>query len=241
VYQERKASAEFDPARIPFDTTLARQIAKQHLSNFNNVFWVSERSFKLLRGSYTRVQMPTPGPGVHGYFKDESEWQAGADEFRTWTRQHVLISAASLLEVYIQSAATAALSASPELVDRSLRGTSGMVFIKFPDRAPKYIRDLIKTRVDSLTTGLWKDRFQRMALIFGQLPPALLELEKPLQSVQDRRNRIAHSYGIGGELRRTPWEPITAIHVAPSQLVDSIKLVSKAISLADTKVFSPHI
>ena len=37
----------FDTKELPFDTTLARQIAKQHLDLFNNVYWVGERSYPL--------------------------------------------------------------------------------------------------------------------------------------------------------------------------------------------------
>ena len=48
--------------------------------------------------------MPTPGPGVHGCFGTNEEWQDAVDEFRIWRRQHVLVSAASLLEVYVKFA-----------------------------------------------------------------------------------------------------------------------------------------
>jgi hypothetical protein len=231
----------FSVGRPPFGTTLARQITKQHLTNFNNVFWVSEHSFRLVRQSFDKIKQPTPGPGVHGTFENDSAWKGGVDEFRIWARQHVLISAASLLEVYIQSAATAALSATPELIDRSLTGVHGFNFIKHPEKAPPRLKTMVSDRAKSMTHGLWNERLSMMSQVFGKLPPALLALSKDLQGVQDRRNRIAHSYGFGGELRKTPWEPIQAIQVSPSQLVAAIKLVSSAIRLADEEVFGPHI
>jgi hypothetical protein len=231
----------FTIRRPPFNTTLVRQIARQHLTHFNNVFWVSEHSFRLVRQSFSKISMPTPGPGIHGVFEDAVTWKGAVDEFRVWARQHVLISAASLLEVYIQSAATAALASTPELVDRSLAGTHGLVFIKYPKREPKYLKKLIASSVDEMTSGSWKDRFAATSRVFGTLPTELTNLTKALQSIQDRRNRIAHSYGVGGELRKTPWEPIEAIAVAPSHIISAITDVSSAIKLADDKVFSPQI
>lgn len=231
----------FHPRRVPFSTTLARQIARQHLTHFNNVLWVAEHSFKLVRKAYPQLKMPTPGPGVHGYFKDSTEWEKGSDEFRNWTRQHVLISAASLLEVYVQSAATAALSAKPELVDRSLENVDGIAFIKHPGKVPLHFSKLVSGRVDGLTKGLWVDRFRRMSQTFGALPSALLALTKDLQSIQDQRNRIAHSYGVAGELRRTPWQPLEAITVLPARLVAAITSVSSAIKHIDDDVLGPHI
>lgn len=231
----------FSIDHVPFGTTLARQIAKQHLDNFNNVFWVGERSFSNTRKSYAHITMPTPGPGVHGYFPDEKAWQVGVDEFRIWSRQHVLISAASLLEVYVQSAATAALSSRPELVDRALLGLSGVKFVKHPDKAPKHLKELIETRVSGMTHGPWTDRFHRMGLTFGALPVELVALSTTLQTLQTRRNRIAHSYGYGGELRKTPWEPLQAIEVTAGQIVSAIKDVSSAIRIMDNEVFGPEI
>jgi len=234
-------SLKFSPQNLPFNTTLARQIARQHLTHFNNVLWVGEHSYQVVRKSYSQLKMPSPGPGVHGHFKDDAAWRKGSDEFRSWTRQHILISAASLLEVYVQSAATAALSAKPELVDRSLENVAGITFIKHPNRLPRHFADLVATRVDGLTKGLWADRFRRMAQIFGVIPPALSDLSKDLQSIQDQRNRIAHSYGVSGELRRTPWQPLEAIVISPSRLVAAIKSVSAAIRLIDDNVLANHI
>jgi hypothetical protein len=234
-------AAGFSHKRLPFGTSLARQIARQHLSNFNNVFWVSHHSFRLIRQSFSDLNIPAPGPGIHGSFTAEGEWEKGADELRIWTRQHILISAASLLEVYVLSAATAALSATPELIDKSLTGVDGIRFIKHPESTPAYLKGIIETRVDGFTHGLWRDRLLRMSLIFGALPGDLLSLSRELQTLQDRRNRIAHSYGIGGELRKTPWEPLQAITVTPAQIIAAIKVVSAAIRLLDERVFATQI
>jgi hypothetical protein len=237
----RKVAPVFDPNRLPFDTTLARQISKQHLSTLNNVFWVSERSFKLLRGAYAEIRMPTPGPGVHGYFEDAIQWQGGVDELRLWIRQHCLVGAASLLEVYIKSASVAALSASPELLDRSVKGIDGFSLIKFPERAPKYLRKLTDDGSRNLSTGPWKDRFHKMALVFGRLPVPLVALEPKLQALQTKRNRIAHSFGIDGELPKTPWQAISNIQVSPADVVGATKTISTAIRLADDALFGPLI
>ena len=232
---------EFKREMLPFGTSLARQIAKQNLSNLNNVYWVGERSNKLIRNSFSAIVMPTPGPGVHGYFGQNAAWQEGVDEFCVWRRQHVLISVASLLEVYVKSAAVAAFSAHPELIDKSLQSVDAFTFLKFPDRSPKRLSDLILERSDSFTVGVWSERFYRIQLIFGVLPESLLELEISLQSIQTIRNRIAHSYGTNGDLRRTPWEPMRKIEVSPKQIELATKTASEAIRILDNSVFGPII
>jgi hypothetical protein len=237
VPRSTAAPPRFKTEALPFGTTLARQIAKQHLSTLNNVYWVGERAHSFVRRSFPSIPMPTPGPGVHGCFGTAGEWQDAVDEFRVWRRQHVLVSAASLLEVYVKSASIAAFSAKPELVDRSLAGVDAFAYVRFPERAPPYLRELIELRSESFTNGPWKERLHRMQILLGKLPDGLLQLESDLQSMQSIRNRIAHSYGMNGELRRTPWEEARIIDVPPSRIDSVTKVVSSAIQLLDTKIF----
>lgn len=236
-----KTDNNFNKKRLPFDTSLARQIAKQNLSNLNNVYWVGERSHKLLRESFSSIPMPAPGPGVHGHFGNAGVWQGGVDEFRIWRRQHVLISCASLLEVYIKSAAVAAFSANPGLIDKSLEAVDAFTYLKFSDRMPKHLPDLILNRSDSFTVGIWRERLYRIQLIFGAIPTNLLDLEIELQSIQNIRNKIAHSYGISGDLRKTPWEPLRHIEVSPKKIEKATKTVSEAVRIMDTVIFGPVI
>jgi hypothetical protein len=185
--------------------------------------------------------MPAPGPGVHGYFDNEASWQGAVDEFHVWTRQYALLSAASLLEIYVRSAAIAALWASPELIDKSLKGTDSVALIKFPERIPSYLKKVIETRSENFTKGTWRDRVHSIALELGRIPDEVQSLTKDLQNIQNLRNRVAHSYGMSGELRRTPWQPITAVKIEPSRVIDATKTISSFIRIADKKIFGIHI
>jgi hypothetical protein len=231
----------YDQNRLPFGTTLARQIARQHLRNLNNVYWVAERSRHLIRGSFDQIRMPMPGPGVHGCFDGVATWQSAVDEFRVWTRQYTLVSAASLLEVYVRSAAIATFWASPELVDRSQSNVDSVSLIKFPDRVPSHLKKLIDDRSEGFTKGSWTDRLHSLTLNLGVIPASLQTLSTELQQVQDLRNKIAHSYGLNGELRRTPWQKINAINVTPARIVSTTKAISSFTRIADSDVFGPHI
>ncbi len=231
----------FDFNRLSFETTLARQIARQHLTNLNNVFWVGERSHKLVRKSFTSIDFPAPAPGVHGIYANEEQWKHAVNEFRVWQRQHVLLSTASLLEVYVKSASTAALSACPDIVDKSLDGIDSTSYLKHPDCIPKHLRQLIEERVEGFTKGTWSERLRRVGNVFGKIPASVTAAAFKLQSIQDKRNKIAHSYGANGELRKTPWEKISDISINPSDLIEATKVISDVIKSLDIDLFGPKI
>ena len=225
------------PTALPFGTSLARQVARQNLTRFNNIFWVSERARKYLRAGFPSIRFPPAGPGVHGVFNTEEEWLFAADEFRDWTRQHVLISAASLLEVYLYSITKTALQAKPELIDRSLTGIDGYRFVFEKDTPPAGWKKSIDSCVDGFVTGLWKDRIRRLEIVFGNLPVNLTKLESDLQKIQNKRNRIAHQFGLEAR-RNAPWDAASHVPVGAKDCEKAIKTVSTFIADADTNVFA---
>lgn len=225
------------PTALPFGTSLARQVAKQNLTRFNNVFWVSERARKYLRAGFASISFPAVGPGVHGVFNTAGEWERAADEFRDWTRQHVLISAASLLEIYLKSITTTALEVNPELIDRSLTGIDGYSFALKKAVPPEGWKKSIDGRVDGFVTGIWRDRIRRLEIVFGKLPTKLTTLEAELQKIQNKRNRIAHQFGAEAP-RSVPWDAVSHVSVGAKDCETAIKIVSAFIVEADTNVFA---
>lgn len=225
------------PKELPFGTSLARQVARQNLTRFNNIFWVAERARKHIRGGFSSISFPAPAPGIHGVFNSEDEWFHAADQFRDWTRQHVLISAASLLEVYLYSITRTALQANPELLDRSLTGVDGYRFVLEKATPPRGWIKYIDGHVDSFVTGLWKDRLRRLEIVFGTLPTTLTALEGDLQSIQNKRNRIAHQFGEHAR-RNVPWADVSHVPVGAKDCEKAIKSVSAFIAESDTNVFA---
>ncbi|MEH2513110.1 hypothetical protein V1291_004464 [Nitrobacteraceae bacterium AZCC 1564] len=229
----------FDLNRLPFGTTLARQIARQHLTRFNNVYWVAERSSRYLRSAHPHLHFPPPAPGVHGIFT-APQWEKAAEEHHAWVRQHVLVSAASLLEVYIRSASVSAVTARPELIDKTYIGIDGFSFVK-SKTMPKSLRDLIEAVTGGFIFGPWTDRFRRLARVFGAIPQPLLDLTLTLQSIQTKRNKIAHEFGNDGKGRQAPWDAFAIIQVGPKEIQEAITAVSNAIALFDMRLFGPSI
>jgi hypothetical protein len=85
-------------------------------------------------------------------------------------------------------------------------------------------------------------RFREMAIVFGKLPSALTALAPELQELQNKRNRIAHSFGQDSKaLRRTPWDPTNSMQLKVTDAEEALKCVSTAIREADEKVFGPVI
>ena len=236
----RVASMPQLPTTSPFGTSLARQVARQNLTRFNNVFWVAERARKHIRAGYSSIRFPPVTVGVHGVFNSASEWESAADEFRDWTRQHVLISAASLLEVYLSSIAQTALQAKPELLDRSLIGVDGYSFLLGKQSPPEGWKSSVVSAVESFTKGLWKHRFRHMEVVFGKLPEKLLALEPELQKIQNKRNRIAHKFGSDAD-RSVPWAEIAHVVVGAKDCDKAIRTVSAFIAEADSNVFAPLV
>jgi hypothetical protein len=237
----RKKIPPFNPKQSPIKTTtLARQVARQNLSTLNNALWVTERSYSIVKSAFTMITWPM-GVKVHGRYGSEEQWSAAVDEQRLWVRQHVLVSAASLLEVYLATVISEVLWASPELADRSLLGVREIELIKFSDRASGLAK-LVKKHVKVMLTGEWNERFRQMAITFGRLPTSLDALAPKLQDLQDKRNRIAHGFGQRGKaFRRTPWEPTDAIKLEVSDIEEALTCVNEVIREADVHVFAPII
>lgn len=225
------------PRTTPFGTSLARQVTRQNLTRFNNVFWVGERARKHLRGGFSSIRFPPAGPDVHGVYNAAAEWESAADEFSDWTRQHVLISAASLLEVYVSSITTTALQANPELIDRSLKGIDGYAFLFGKATPPVGWKRSIEVTVAGFTNGLWKDRFRRLEVVFRKLPLKLTALEPELQKIQNNRNWIAHQFGADTK-RSVPWDAVSHVAVGAKDCENAIRTVSTFVAEADTNVFS---
>jgi hypothetical protein len=203
----------------------------------NNALWITEHAHPVVRAAFPSLTLPS-GPGAHGCYGSNADWTTAADEQRLWVRQHVLVSAASLLEVYFATAMPAALWSRPEYADRSLTGVREIELIKFENRAP-HLRGLIQSHAKLILKGAWSSRFRCMAVVFGPLPPKLEALSTQLQDIQGKRNQIAHSFGQAGRsLRRTPWEPSDSIKLDVTDVEGALICVSQAIREADMHLFA---
>ena len=230
--------SKFAPDYLPFETTLARQIVRQHLNHLNTVFWLGQSSTHVVNSSYTAVV--ANNPGVKGHFKNATLWQSATQDFDTWSRQNAVISAASMLEVYIVSAGLTVFQAMPELLDRSLLGTDSVHLLKNPDTLSTSFRKTMKDRAESFTKGRWTDRLQRLRMAFGKIPATVEAEVSHLQQLQDLRNKIAHKFGHDGEtLRRTPWEPVKAIKPTDAKIISYFRVVDVVTAELDKHVFGP--
>ncbi|MFC0568743.1 hypothetical protein [Gluconobacter japonicus] len=237
----KRASIQFNPTKLPFRTTLIRQITKQHLTHINDVYWMHANSVEAIKGHFPNISAPRSGPGYRTILQEQERWEKGADDFSIWVRQNTILSAASILEVYIVSACTVVFSACPELIDRSLLGIDSTSFIKHADRLPPGYRRMIKKRSEDPTKGEWSDRIRKLEMEIGRVPSRVSSLVPKLQELQNKRNRIAHSYGAEGELRRTPWEPITAIPADDADILEIFKVVDTVSKELDKYMFGPLI
>jgi hypothetical protein len=237
----RKTVPQFKPKDPPLkNTTLARQVAKQNLQTLNNALWVTENSYTLTSSSFSSIKMPS-GVGAHGCYGTATQWSSAVDEQRLWVRQHILVSAASLLEAYLESAISAALWSTPEYADRSLSGVREVELIKFNDRAPGFGK-VVRMHTKAMLKGRWEARLRQMAIVFGRLPPKLTAIAPRLQALQDKRNRIAHGFGREPDLpRRTPWEPVMAIKLEVPEVEQALICVTQAMRETDVHLFAPLI
>jgi hypothetical protein len=232
---------EFDRHHLPFKTSLIRQITRGHLTHINDVFWMHEKSYAVIENAWPSLPEPKKGPFVRDVFQSDESWRKGAAALRLWFRQNVIVSAASILEVYIISACTIAFSAEPSLINRSLEGIDGAAFVKHPDTLPSRFRRTIKQRAEDLTKGEWTDRLKKIEMEVGKIPLSVSSMVESLQDLQNKRNRIAHSYGAEGELPRTPWEPITAITVTDAEILEIFRMVDIVSKDFDKHLFGPLI
>ncbi len=227
--------------KLPFGTTLARQMAKQNLTRFNHVFWVGERGYDHLEAGFPNIVFPPYAPDLHGLYTSDADWRAAVAEHQIWTRQYILVSAASLLEVYLSSAARSALTAHPELIDSVWSGMDGYLFVMGKQAPPTGWNRKLKDKVATFTKGLWVNRLAQLAAVFGPLPAKAMALEPALQKLQDTRNDIAHEVGLDGPTRLAQWEPLKHIELTREDCETAIKVVSAFIAAVDKPVFGPLI
>ncbi|MDO8913998.1 MAG: hypothetical protein Q8N10_04590 [Phenylobacterium sp.] len=227
--------------RLPFGTTLARQMARQNLTRFNHVFWVGERGYDHLASGFVDIKFPSPAPHLHGIYTSDADWRSAVAEHQIWTRQYILVSAASLLEVYITSAARSALAAHPELIEPTMIGKDGYLFLMGKRAPPAGWNRKVKERVATFTKGLWSKRLAELASVFGPLPVQAVTLEPALQKLQNTRNEIAHEFGLDGPTRQAQWEPINHIALTRQDCEAAIRTVSAFIAAVDKPVFGPLI
>lgn len=225
----------------PFGTTLARQMARQNLTRFNHVFWVGERGYEHLASGFADIVFPPPAPHLHGIYTSDNDWRSAVAEQQIWVRQYVLVSAASLLEVYITSAARSALTAHPELIDPAMLGEDGYLFLMGKQPPPPGWNRKVKDRLATFTKGLWSKRLAELASVFGHLPHKAIASESALQKLQNTRNEIAHAFGLDGPTRLAQWEPINRIALTRQDCVEAIKTVSAFMAAIDKPVFGPLI
>jgi hypothetical protein len=237
----RKSIRQFDIGIAPIrNSTLARQVTRHNLTLLNNAFWVTEHSQPVLMGSFHSISFPS-GPTDHGCFGSEEQWKKGVEDQTRWVRQHVLVSAASLLETYLRTVIEAALWAHPEYVDRSATGVKEIEWIKFPERRPE-IKSLIQQRVKVVLHGVWAQRFRQLEILFGIVPPALTDLSSNLQRVQDQRNDIAHYFGERAKSSRpTPWHPSSPVILSTAKVEEALTDIGRAVQVADQEMFKPLI
>lgn len=232
----------FDLNVLPLVTTMVRQVTRQHLTHINDVYWIYDKSHTLLENGYTHLSFPKVGsPHMREAFANRENWVKGTQSLRGWVWQNIVLSATSILEVYITSACTVVFSACPELIDRSVLGTDSVTFIKYPNRRPSGWQRLIKQRAEAPTKGTWSERLKTLGREIGRVPQMVIDQTGELQRLQDKRNRIAHSYGAEGELRRTPWEPINAITIEDGDIPKIFKLVDDVSKSLDKSLFGPLI
>jgi hypothetical protein len=209
--------------------------------HINDVYWMYKHTEDAVKDHFDHIVSDRSGPNVRDILKDKKNWEKGADDFGVWIRQNTILSTASILEVYIVSACTVVFSANPELIDRSLLGINSVSFIKHPDHLPAGFRGTIKWRSEDPTKGEWSERIRKLEMEIGRVPPRVSILIPKLQTLQHKRNRIAHSYGAEGELRRTPWESITAIPAEETEILEMFKVVDTVSKDLDKELFGPLI
>lgn len=234
----------FKAGEPPYKTTMARQVFKKNLTDLNDAFWILAISQDHLISGYENIGNPTKAPNIRNFLRSPTDWTRGVSTLRSWARQNVIVSAASILESYVASAATVTFSACPEIIDCGYKGLDSTTWIKWPEDAPKEFKKLRKSITDDLTKGEWKERFSKVRRRFGKLPEDLIDMTEDLQKLQSRRNDIAHEFGslnADGELRRTPWDMAADYSVSDDEFINMMKLIDRTCKLFDLHVFSPHI
>ena len=220
-------------------------IFKKHHTELNHLYWSNAAAAthaifsaaKAVKTDLISSLLKVPSVNAHRMNFTVEDWRGKFKEFENWTRLNALMALTGYFETYLYSAATLALISDPGLLISSTRAVDGISLVK-----RKVLPDL-EPHVQSLTKGPWSSRLKAYKLLFGRVPTVMENSAKELETMQNLRNGVGHSFGRTIKDYRNPilMKPLLAQRLSEDRLQKWLGIVDDCVNDIEEQLRVDHI
>lgn len=220
----------FEIENTPFEHSFAHQLFRKHFTEINKVYWanfVVESTVLEQVGNYRKSH--TQDKPIDFFQVDEAdkrklensfdEWLSNYTNFSNMTRQNMILSLCSILEIYLKSITLLAIEARPGVIFGDQGDIKGSKLLKHSDTyADSDKNNLFHRYVKLICEGDWPSRVREYKKLFGCVPDAL-QLKnnvQDLETMRKLRNRIAHQFGRDESEKKV----LVTLNVRPAEVVE---------------------
>lgn len=181
-----------------FSKTLAFYQFKRDFTTVNDYYWGTGSSLQAVAGRVRHMQMNEDFHALLGltqriYAKPlghtPERYAAKLSVSKRWHRLLTLVIMTSAFERYLTAVATIAIASDPVLTPGFPKKIDGLILAKHRLQTGE-------RPTDPLTKGEWSSRLAAFRRYFGAVPSALSSNESALETMRNKRNQVAHSFGL---------------------------------------------
>ncbi|MCG5242385.1 hypothetical protein ACIU1J_21470 [Azospirillum doebereinerae] len=240
-------AARFERYTSPYPYSFTWQVFKNDLTNINNSIWTFLPSSSFISSNLVSIKNYNTGSSFSS--EDLSRlnvsgtvWASNVDSLKNWILQNSIMSAATMLEMFIKYGAMTAIHSRPELIDRRMLGIDGISILKDPAKKTKEFDGILKQSIKGMTQGDWSSRMLNMSVCLGSLPEKVEEKQSDLRKFQKIRNKIAHEQGVEDQkIEFVPWRNPEKVEISHQDVKDFLSIVKLVAEELDKNVFQKHI
>lgn len=178
--------------------TLAFYQFKRDFTTVNDYYWGTGSSLQAVAGRVRHMQATEDFHALLGltqriYAKPlghtPEKYAAKLNVSKRWHRLLTLVIMTSAFERYLTAVATTAIASDPVLTPGFPKKIDGLILAKYRLQAGE-------RSTEPLTKGEWSSRLAAFRKYFGTVPAALSSNEGTLETMRNKRNQVAHSFGL---------------------------------------------
>ncbi len=212
--------------------TLAFYQFKRDFTTVNDYYWGTGSSIQAVAGRVRHMKSTNDFHALLGltqriYVKPlghtPERYAAKLRVSKRWHRLLTLVIMTSAFERYLTAVATIAIASDPVLTPGFPKKIDGLILAK-------YRLQTGERSTEPLTKGEWSSRLATFRRYFGEIPSVLSSNESTLETMRNKRNQVAHSFGLDTSSMPVHSAILLGARRATVPSIDSISVSEKTIT-----------